>query len=82
MAICNLVGTMLTSIISMSTYNFIACLVLDLEKHTSPLQTCNYDQSLVVMDTNTPSKFYCFVFELWVLDVKNNNNIFWPIIAP
>ena len=47
-------------------YTFIACIV---EGYMSPhynvlpgavcccLQTCNYDHSLVVTDTNTPTKF-------------------------
>ena len=58
-----------TSIISMSNYTFIA---FDLEEHMSCtaqgslllftckpccLQTCNYDQSLLITDTNTPTKF-------------------------
>ena len=36
------------------------------------LQTCNYYQSLVVTDTNTPIKFQVLLFELWVSNEKNN----------
>ena len=53
------------------------CLLLFTSKPCC-LQTCNYDQSLVVTDTNTPTNFkfkYCFVFELCVSnDRKKKKN--------
>ena len=70
---------LLTSIISMSNYTFIVCIVFDLEGYMSPhynvlpealclftckpccLQTCNYDHSLVVTDTNTPTKYQVLI---------------------
>ena len=54
----------------MSDYS---CIVCDLQEHVSPhynvlpeavcccLQTCNYDQSLVVTDTKTPTKFQVMI---------------------
>ena len=87
-----LVIMFLTSIISMSNYTFIACIIwstflpllciawgclLLFTCKPCCLQTCNYDQSLVVMDTNTPTKCFdiALFFELWVSNKKKKKNM-------
>ena len=66
----------------MSPHSIIMCCLL-LTCKPCCLQTCNYDQSFVVSDTNTLTKFQVLILlPFRVMDVKQEEGRILPIIAP